>query len=370
MDGNVYLAITSLSIGITLCFGLCFLFLYIPESSFLRSYRIARKIVAYAYLVLSVLYMLEIVANSQCTNNLLVQAIRLVVGSFQALLFTYTFICLINIHYVTRKRLLREIVPLGILVMAVSAALFSGNNLLFKFIYFLYLFYYLYLLVHFLIIFLKEYRACAQRADNYFSEKETQRFSWIYFSFFGMFTIGVALLLLLIFTAGSSYYSFFTLFFVVFYSYFGIKFIEYAFRYQRMELFAEVEIADKTPIVTDVDKNAQFQLIGEAIGVWVREEKYLQQGLTIETLATELNTNRTYLSNYINQIEKQTFRCWINHLKVDKAKTLLQSFPDMSVADVAVMSGYSDNSNFNKQFVKNTGTSPKIWRKNQLKRDS
>ncbi|MFT3738939.1 MAG: AraC family transcriptional regulator [Breznakibacter sp.] len=362
MSEKVYLVFTVLFIGTTLGFGLCFLFLGIPKATFLNSYKLARRAMACAYIVLSILNMLEIIIRHDDDNDIrLAHAITLIIGAFQAFLFTYTFICLINSRYVTKNKIILETIPITLLGIAVLATYINTAwSAYFKGVYNVFLIYYLFVMVRYPVVFLKEFRNYTLRADNYFSEQETARFKWIYYSFFAFFAIGVVAMGLT-FTANEVYYVCFTVALIAFYSYFGIKFIDYAFRYQYME-----PVAAETG---NPQREFSFESTFEpALNQWIDAEKFLQPGLTVEQLARELNTNRTYLSNYINHVEQKTFRTWINDLKIDKSKEILLAQPNLPVMEVASIVGYNDGSNFNKQFVKNTGVSAQAWRMQNMKK--
>lgn len=366
MPNSLYIAVTAFASGSTLCFGLCFLFLYIPESLFLKPYRAARKMMALAYLCLSLLYVLEVIFNYSGGNIVFARAVKLAAGSFQALLFTYTFIGLINTDFAMRKSLIGEVIPIGVFILAISiSGLWGADSLAFTVSYFLFIGYYLSMLIRYLLLFLREYKACWQRADNYYADDEALRIRWIYYSFWAIFSIGAFLVPLLL-LRNNFYNTVFTLSFIVFYSYFGIGFIQYAFRYKSIAPLAIASEVRKPMNTGNNEQSAQNQSIKQALDVWVSKNSFLQPGLTIEMLALELSTNRTYLSNYINQVKQQTFRSWINSLKIDKAKELLLEHPDMLIVEVAILAGYSDSSNFNKQFVKQSGTSAQIWRKQHL----
>lgn len=68
---------------------------------------------------------------------------------------------------------------------------------------------------------------------------------------------------------------------------------------------------------------------------WVEAEGYLKPGLTIADLSKILYTNRTYLSAFINQTYKVTFREWICGMRIDYAKRALLESPDRSIAEIA-----------------------------------
>ena len=56
------------------------------------------------------------------------------------------------------------------------------------------------------------------------------------------------------------------------------------------------------------------------------------------------------------------FRTWRTNLRVEESKKLLLENPDASINIIAEASGFSDKSNFHRQFVKIVGCSPKEWR--------
>ncbi|WP_289773330.1 helix-turn-helix domain-containing protein, partial [Phocaeicola sartorii] len=83
---------------------------------------------------------------------------------------------------------------------------------------------------------------------------------------------------------------------------------------------------------------------------------------TIQQLAAELGTNRTYLSDYVNSKYSLTFRNWIAQLRIDYSKRLLIGNSALSINTIAEMTGYSYN-NFITVFTKMNRISPSQWRK-------
>lgn len=94
----------------------------------------------------------------------------------------------------------------------------------------------------------------------------------------------------------------------------------------------------------------------------IDHELYTQQGITIVQVARELNTNRTNLSSIINQYEGVNFNFFINSLRVSKAQTLIKENPLLSMADVCLKVGYTDQANFSRHFKQITGLSPVAWK--------
>ena len=56
------------------------------------------------------------------------------------------------------------------------------------------------------------------------------------------------------------------------------------------------------------------------------------------------------------------FKTWRTNLRIEEAKRLLIENPELSTHIISEMSGFSDRSNFHRQFVKVVGCSPKQWR--------
>jgi AraC-like DNA-binding protein len=89
------------------------------------------------------------------------------------------------------------------------------------------------------------------------------------------------------------------------------------------------------------------------------EKPYLRPSLTLKELAHELNTNRTYISNYLNQQMKMTFYDYINSLRIERAAIpLMREHPEYKYEYVASESGFASISTFRRAFVKVTGMTP------------
>ena len=93
--------------------------------------------------------------------------------------------------------------------------------------------------------------------------------------------------------------------------------------------------------------------------------------LTIEKLAKALNTNRSYLSQSINNFHGVSFRKWINELRIQEAKILLldEKQDHFSIEAIAEMVGFSSISSFNENFKKVTGLTPSYFRKGRLHKE-
>lgn len=94
------------------------------------------------------------------------------------------------------------------------------------------------------------------------------------------------------------------------------------------------------------------------------EKVYRQKDLTQEKFASMVGTNRTYLSQAINEYAGMPFNSWVNMYRISEATEIL-SDPDndISLKQLADDLGYNSVSVFHKVFQKGTGLTPNTWRK-------
>ncbi len=132
----------------------------------------------------------------------------------------------------------------------------------------------------------------------------------------------------------------------------------------------EVEIAHKPEEYKPEAYNTQcrlskdnHQIISTRLEEWIKEKKYTTQGLTITSMASDILSNRTYLSAYINSTYKCTFKVWLTTLRLDEAKRILLLDENLTVNEIAEMSGFASSTSFAHVFKETEGISPLKWRK-------
>lgn len=353
---NFLLSLLLVTIGIIV--GFCLLFILIPNKSSLHNYKIARHIMGVAYFLLGIFMLGEIILLPLTDLDInLVRIIILTISSLLALSFTYSLITLINIRFFNKQNLIRELIPIACCSIACIIAYASFSFIIFIIILFIFATYYLSLLIRYTYLFYHTYKEYRKQMDNFFSEQEWKRLRWVNFAFYYALIVGI----MAIFSIINFHFGFilFKLFIIPFYIYFGCQLINYSFKFQFIEpVFQEENMETKRQQIS-------FQEVEIVIEKWVNQKKYLQAGITIEQVATELNTNRTYLSNYINNTKQQTFRKWINELRIEEAKLLLLKYPTLPASEIGKLVGFSDKSNFGRQFSQLTSTTPQNWRKKQ-----
>jgi AraC-like DNA-binding protein len=109
---------------------------------------------------------------------------------------------------------------------------------------------------------------------------------------------------------------------------------------------------------------------------WAKELKAIIQdhidtnlSLSLKVISENLNVHPSYLSREFSKyFDDLSFGDYIRKLRIEKATVLLIGSP-YSLAEIAYLTGFSDQSHFNRIFKKNIGVTPSQYRrKNQTKK--
>jgi AraC-like DNA-binding protein len=94
---------------------------------------------------------------------------------------------------------------------------------------------------------------------------------------------------------------------------------------------------------------------------------YLKKDLALYELAAMVNTNQTYLSNYLNQVQQTNFNDYVNQYRVKEACRLMLDHQqdNLTIEMLAGISGFNSTSTFYTAFKKFTGMSPIAFKKNR-----
>lgn len=94
------------------------------------------------------------------------------------------------------------------------------------------------------------------------------------------------------------------------------------------------------------------------------DKLYLDSELNILKLTKKLYTNRTYLSNVINDEFGLNFNNYINYKRIEYAKKLILNDKDnrISLIEISENSGFGSFSSFNRAFKKFESTTAKLYR--------
>ena len=98
-----------------------------------------------------------------------------------------------------------------------------------------------------------------------------------------------------------------------------------------------------------------------------QEQLYtLEYGITLAQAARKLQVPARQLSNAINLHYGASFSVLLNDQRIAHAQKLLLQAPDLPVTEVMAEAGFASKSNFHKEFLRVTGTTPTLFREQGL----
>jgi AraC-like DNA-binding protein len=230
-----------------------------------------------------------------------------------------------------------------------------------------------------IIAFRKRYKNGLAKLAQYYDEDEDQKLKWIHFCYVIMMLTQMFILVYRLFPTGlmkvyNVWYSLFMLYFTAnFISFLGShKLTLDAFAYKALsgqeiairarERRLKTVKSSVEDVVEETPTEIEFKKIERALDQWVKQKKYVEYDKSREDIAKEMKTTREMLHLYFTTRMGVDFKTWRTNLRIEEAKKLLLKNKDISTNLAGEMAGFSDRSNFHRQFVKIVGCSPRQFR--------
>lgn len=375
MEPSIYNYSLCIALPLMSFFGFYFLFAKTPEKAIFENYLRSRRIIGVAILLLAANYSVHFFFGIRFKNANAAILMNLSTYFLCYWLFSSALTTLLDRFYITKRRLRTHIclwilfsilsgivlllLPKGILQ---TTAMFALATWLV--IYGLYL-------THRL---LKTYHKVIRIFNDTHADDIGAYIKWLsIFTYWAViFGVGCGLLTFL----PDEYIYIWILSSVPFYIYLFLCYLNYLLFYEKVENAMEDGITseDENLCGTTNQKQEQKQEtpfyhaeIEKKIKGWIDTDGYIRPGLTIKELSDKLQTNRTYLSEYIKTKYEMSFRDWITGLRIEYAKRLLAQNPRLTVADISEKSGFLSPSHFIRMFKENAGCTPVKWKKTEAK---
>ncbi len=103
----------------------------------------------------------------------------------------------------------------------------------------------------------------------------------------------------------------------------------------------------------------------ESFEKFIKSEKnYLDANLSLDSVAENLQINKSYLSRIINMELEKGFSDYVNELRVEEAKRYMSNpeFKNYTLISIGLEAGFNSKSAFNSAFKKFTGMTPSQFR--------
>lgn len=127
---------------------------------------------------------------------------------------------------------------------------------------------------------------------------------------------------------------------------------------------SKYEFQGKEPRVFSISKHDVEKYLGG-------EKPFLNKDFNIYDMCFHFNTNRTYMSAFINQRFGENFRSLINRYRINETKSLIHhsisAKEEIPLELIALQAGFSSYSTFLRVFKKNEGNTPVEYRNDLIR---
>ncbi|MBE6217295.1 MAG: AraC family transcriptional regulator [Bacteroidales bacterium] len=304
-----------------------------------------------------------------------------IVVHFSTAIISYSMIALLKTEKHKRNNLF---VP-GLFVSAVVAFMLlesykSQNMNYFWFMCIVALTAFLIQSITYIVYFDKAYKHSVKELENYYDEDESHKLKWVKFCYVITMLTNLFILVYLCLYWFLDYKmevaSLYTIWYLLYMLYLSSNFISFLGSHKLVLDAVAHKVLDGSafPIRTGGRKkkekqheprlsiDREFDRLDKSVEEWVERKLFCEYDKTRDQVAAELNTTKEVLNLYFSSRVGVDFRTWRTNLRIEEAKKLLLENEDASLNIIAEASGFSDKSNFHRQFVKIVGCSPRQWR--------
>ena len=312
-------------------------------------------------------------------DSYLLGTVTLCVGSYQALLFSYTA----SVMLLRNKR--KSIVIWAFCFITLASALLFVTKIAIPWLhpYILYpaaLAYCLQLVFH-TNAFRREARQTADELENYYDESTDYHLRPIKHFFYSALGIGILAGIVSMLPIPYWAYNIFVIIYTIYYIYVSVAIANYtidgdyflipsampasisqAFK-NAFPRFADTELLVEGNDATNGKTEEEiFEALGKALDEWVAKKEFTKMDVSTDHVAEQLNVTRQQLIAYFKKVHNTTFRSWRQQLRVKYACCLMHEYPDISLSQMCEQVGFNDRSNFHFSFRKYMGMNPQEYR--------
>lgn len=377
MELEIYHYSLCVSLTLLLFFSFRFLFGKLPDKQIFRQYRISRMLMGIALLDLAANYSVHLFLTPRLAAPINAILMNLCTYWLAVWLFGSALMMLLDKRYVTRKRFIRHIAGwMAYCIVVLILWCYVPSSLLYSIVPIL-------LAVAFCVYAVgvahkvfATFRKATRKLDNYYSDDAAVYIRWMsVFTYWAIvFGVGQG-----IFTFVPDRYVYLWIISAIpFYIYLYVSYANYLLMYEHVadaiNTYEDQEEYDIENVVENRDRDngqtissttriskQQEEMLKSNIQKWIDDKEFTKGGLTIEDIARQTASNRTYVSHFVNTHYGMSFREWINYLRLQYAKDIMLKSPDKSVAEIAIESGYLSTSYFSRIFKETEGLTPGRW---------
>lgn len=304
-----------------------------------------------------------------------------IVVHFSTSIISYSMISLLKAGDHRHRMFVPGLFVSAIIAIMLLSAFRSGNMTYFWFMCIIALTAFMIQSVTYIVYFDKAYKHSLKELENYYDEDESHKIKWVKFCYVISMLTNIFILVYICFywfldhkmTIASLY----TVWYLLYMLYMTSNFISFlgshklvldAFAHRvlsgqdiikRREERKVFKVSNPDEISLNEKETAKLE---HALQKWVDEKNYRKYDMSREEIAAQLKTSKEFLHHYFLNHMGMDFKTWRTQLRIEEAKKMLLEDKKISTNLVGEMCGFSDRSNFHRQFVKIVGCSPREWR--------
>ena len=223
-----------------------------------------------------------------------------------------------------------------------------------------------------IVYFNRVYRKSLKQLEDYYDEEQVSKVRWVRFIY--IITMLTQSFVLVYIFLPRGFMKIYTAWYSLYLLYFTSNFISFLGSHKLLlDAFAHgtlsgrdlnlSKLSSKEPLPAEAKlSDKELRKLERNVHKWVEAKKYCESDLNREQIAEQLQTTKEYMNIYFTSVVGQDFRTWRTQLRVEEAKDMLLEKKELSLNLVAELCGFSDRSNFHRQFTRFVGCSPKEWR--------
>ncbi|MGN0201791.1 MAG: helix-turn-helix domain-containing protein [Candidatus Cryptobacteroides sp.] len=364
MELSLYRLSLFLSIPLMLFFGFHMLFARLPRKKNVSNFLFSRRLMGSALLILASNYLVHLLVSPRFIDVNATILLNMLTYFLCYWLFTAALMTLLEKDYVTGRRFRVNLLLWAAYSLAAVLTCFLPDELEVWVTAFLAC-----LLVAYGVRLsyriLKTYRKATKLFADTRSDDIGAYIRWLsVFTYWAVaYGVGCGLLTFL----PDQYVFIWILTSIPFYIYLYCCYQNYIFYYEDVEqaILEDGAMEEAGETIPDGIQTRHQGDIALRIEEWVARDGYLTPGITLNELSQQIGTNRTYLSEYVNNVCGKTFRDWISDLRIEYAKRLLVQNPQMKIQEISEKSGFLSLSHFTRIFKETEGCTPAQWRRDR-----
>lgn len=382
---NVELALI-LDIVTAFMLGALLFLIKVPNSEYARKIAKTKNTIATCYMICFILFFVCLRYSGIQQYEVFSSMMMLVVTVISSAVLSFSLINLLDESYIEDDKFYLNVGLVAVLSIVFMKSFWWELGLKRTIVHAVYITFFLLQCTGHIIVYRKLYREGKRKLEHYYDEEEDSKLRWIHFCYVMMMLTQMFILVYRTFPTGvmkvyNVWYSLFLLYFAAnFISFLGShKMTLDAFAYKALsghdiaQALKKGRNRKKTAVKEEEEKSeasneADFKKLERNIDKWVKQKKFSEYDKSREEVAQELNTSKEILHMYFTTRKGMDFKTWRTELRVEEAKRLLLENKELSINVIGEISGFSDRSNFHRQFVRLVGCTPREWRDSGGKR--